>query len=227
MAKLARAKEFEPQNPCSKLEPVDVRTPGHEPWNYAFVDYDLEPEVTSPFMGTLWQSKVPISHRLHESPIRYAAVEPVPVVVDEVAFAFTVVSRSWILMHSTILQVLKVLLTAVATTKFKGTIQDTSSTTCDYCFIPVHGEPLLGVIRICYNIALNSKSPINLATSKAMLTQMINIVFRRIESDQVPISSSSSPGYTEPSSASSMQPNNGEISMDEQEDKKYHFRRCI
>ncbi|KAJ0962067.1 hypothetical protein J5N97_029895 [Dioscorea zingiberensis] len=206
MAKLARAKEFEPQNPCSKLE----RTPGHEPWNYAFVDYDSEPEVTSPFMGTLWQSKVPISHRLHESPIRYAAVEPVPVVVDEVAFASTVVSRSWILMHSTILPVLKVLLTAVASTKFR-----------------VHGEPLLGVIRICYNIALNSKSPINLATSKAMLTQMINIVFRRIESDQVPIPSSSSPGYTEPSSAISMQPNNGEISMDEQEDIKYHFRRCI
>ncbi|KAJ4951655.1 hypothetical protein NE237_028487 [Protea cynaroides] len=68
---------------------------------------------------------------------------------------------------STILQVLKVLLTAVASTKFR-----------------VHGEPLLGVIRICYNIALNSKSPINQATSKAMLTQMISIIFRRMESDQ-------------------------------------------
>ncbi|KAH8504679.1 hypothetical protein H0E87_012060 [Populus deltoides] len=67
---------------------------------------------------------------------------------------------------STILQVLKVLLTAVASTKFR-----------------VHGEPLLGVIRICYNIALHSKSPINQATSKAMLTQMINIIFRRMESD--------------------------------------------
>ncbi|KAJ0966984.1 hypothetical protein J5N97_023901 [Dioscorea zingiberensis] len=103
---------------------------------------------------------------------------------------------------STILQVLKVLLTAVASTKFR-----------------VHGEPLLGVIRICYNIALNSKSPINQATSKAMLTQMISIVFRRMESDQVPVSSSSGPGHREPSSASSMQPNNGEISMDEQEEK--------
>ncbi|KAJ0980973.1 hypothetical protein J5N97_009228 [Dioscorea zingiberensis] len=92
-AKRARAEEFEPRNhPCSKPEPVDVRTPGHEQWNYANVNYDSEPEVTSPFMGTLWQSKVPISRRLHESPIRYAAVEPVPVVVDEVAFASTVVS---------------------------------------------------------------------------------------------------------------------------------------
>ncbi|CAH9138892.1 unnamed protein product [Cuscuta epithymum] len=67
---------------------------------------------------------------------------------------------------STTLQVLKVLLTAVASTKFR-----------------VHGEPLLGVIRVCYNIALYSKSPINQATSKAMLTQMLSTVFRRIETD--------------------------------------------
>ncbi|KAI4380307.1 hypothetical protein MLD38_006512 [Melastoma candidum] len=69
---------------------------------------------------------------------------------------------------STILLVLKVLLTAVASTKFR-----------------VHGEPLLGVFRVCYNIALHSKNPINQATSKAMLTQMISIVFRRMEIDQV------------------------------------------
>ncbi|XP_059461146.1 brefeldin A-inhibited guanine nucleotide-exchange protein 5 [Corylus avellana] len=67
---------------------------------------------------------------------------------------------------STILQVLKVLLTSVASTKFR-----------------VHGEPLLGVIRVCYNIALNSKSPVNQATSKAMLTQMVSIVFRRMETE--------------------------------------------
>lgn len=68
---------------------------------------------------------------------------------------------------STTLQVLKVLLTAVASNKFR-----------------VHGEPLLAVIRVCYNIALNSKSPINQATSKAMLTQMISTTFRRMETDQ-------------------------------------------
>ncbi|XP_024177635.1 brefeldin A-inhibited guanine nucleotide-exchange protein 5 isoform X2 [Rosa chinensis] len=76
---------------------------------------------------------------------------------------------------STVLQVLKVLLTAVASTKFR-----------------VHGEPLLGVIRVCYNIALHSKSPVNQATSKAMLTQMISIIFRRMETD--PVSSSGSVG---------------------------------
>ncbi|KAL8532969.1 hypothetical protein ACS0TY_009290 [Phlomoides rotata] len=69
---------------------------------------------------------------------------------------------------STTLQVLKVLLTAVASTKMR-----------------VHGELLLAVIRVCYNIALNSKSPINQATSKAMLTQMLSIIFRRMETDGV------------------------------------------
>ncbi|XP_020551182.1 brefeldin A-inhibited guanine nucleotide-exchange protein 5 isoform X2 [Sesamum indicum] len=73
---------------------------------------------------------------------------------------------------STTLQVLKVLLTAVASTKMR-----------------VHGEPLLGVIRVCYNIALNSKSPINQATAKAMLTQMLSIIFRRMETDVVRSSS--------------------------------------
>ncbi|KAL3650082.1 Brefeldin A-inhibited guanine nucleotide-exchange protein 5 [Castilleja foliolosa] len=69
---------------------------------------------------------------------------------------------------STTLQVLKVLLTAVASVKMR-----------------VHGEPLLGVIRVCYNIALNSKSPINQATAKAMLTQMLSIILRRMETDVV------------------------------------------
>ncbi|GAA0168592.1 guanyl-nucleotide exchange factor [Lithospermum erythrorhizon] len=75
---------------------------------------------------------------------------------------------------STTLQVLKVLLTAVASAKFR-----------------VHGEPLLGVIRVCYNIALNSKSMINQATSKAMLTQMLNIVFKRMETELTHTSSCS------------------------------------
>ncbi|XP_047972872.1 brefeldin A-inhibited guanine nucleotide-exchange protein 5 [Salvia hispanica] len=69
---------------------------------------------------------------------------------------------------STTLQVLKVLLTAVASTKLR-----------------VHGELLLAVIKTCYNIALHSKSPINQATSKAMLTQMLSIIFRRMEADVV------------------------------------------
>ncbi|GFP95753.1 brefeldin a-inhibited guanine nucleotide-exchange protein 5 [Phtheirospermum japonicum] len=69
---------------------------------------------------------------------------------------------------STTLQVLKVLLSAIASTKLR-----------------VHGEPLLGVIRVCCNIALNSKSPISQVTSKAMLSQMLSIVFRHMETDVV------------------------------------------
>ncbi|KAL6516751.1 Brefeldin A-inhibited guanine nucleotide-exchange protein 5 [Orobanche hederae] len=69
---------------------------------------------------------------------------------------------------STTLQVLKVLLSAIASTKLR-----------------VHGEPLLGVVRVCCNIALNSKNPISQATSKAMLTQMLSIVFRHVETNLV------------------------------------------
>ncbi|MBA0865974.1 hypothetical protein Goshw_016788 [Gossypium schwendimanii] len=90
---------------------------------------------------------------------------------------------------STILQVLKVLLTAVASTKFR-----------------VHGEPLLGIIRVCYNITLHSKSPITQATSKAMLTQMISILFRRMETDVVPTSSGSA-DHTEAASSSDQNDN--------------------
>ncbi|KAK7291769.1 hypothetical protein RIF29_07169 [Crotalaria pallida] len=105
---------------------------------------------------------------------------------------------------STILQVLKVLLTAVASSKFR-----------------VHGESLLGVIRVCYNIALNSKSPINQATSKAMLTQMISITFRRMETDPVETSSGSG-GHTITKAASSENLNtkSDEISIGDSNEKE-------
>ncbi|CAN1217020.1 Brefeldin A-inhibited guanine nucleotide-exchange protein 5 [Linum perenne] len=104
---------------------------------------------------------------------------------------------------STILQVLKVLLTAVASTKFR-----------------VHREPLLGVIRICYNIALHSKSPVNQATSKAMLTQMISIVFRRMETDpQIQVSASSSSGNQESTSAARSDMKVDEISSPDQNEE--------
>ncbi|XP_024402161.1 brefeldin A-inhibited guanine nucleotide-exchange protein 5 isoform X2 [Physcomitrium patens] len=67
---------------------------------------------------------------------------------------------------SLVLQVIKVLLTAVASPTFQ-----------------VRGECFLTAIRTCYNIVLNSKNPVNQATARATLTQMINIVLRRMESD--------------------------------------------
>ena len=62
------------------------------------------------------------------------------------------------------LQVIKALLTAV------------TCTTCD-----VHGTSLLLAVRACYHIHLVSKNAVNKATAKATLTQMLNIVFQRME----------------------------------------------
>ena len=62
------------------------------------------------------------------------------------------------------LQVIKALLTAV------------TCSTCD-----VHGTSLLLAVRACYHIHLVSKNAVNKATAKATLTQMLNIVFQRME----------------------------------------------
>lgn len=62
------------------------------------------------------------------------------------------------------LRVLKGLLTAV-----------TSSA------VHVHGQALLLAVRTCYNVFLMSRSEVNQTTAKASLTQMLNIVFQRME----------------------------------------------
>jgi brefeldin A-inhibited guanine nucleotide-exchange protein len=62
------------------------------------------------------------------------------------------------------LQVIKALLTAV---------------TCSTC--EVHEASLLLAVRTCYSIHLVSKSTVNRTTAKATLTQMLNIVFQRME----------------------------------------------
>eukprot|EP01018_Ginkgo_biloba_P026874 Gb_07642 [translate_table: standard] len=112
-------------------------------------------------------------------------------------------------LDSTVLQVLKVLLTAVASTKFR-----------------VHGECLLSSIRTCYNIALNSKSAINQATAKAMLTQMISIVFKRMESEELqrnstPLSTSNlSPPPPPSASGSPVQDSNSKLELPKQESQE-------
>ena len=64
------------------------------------------------------------------------------------------------------LKVLKGLLTAV-----------TSSV------VHVHGQALLLAVRTCYNVFLmsSSRNDVNQMTAKASLTQMLNIVFQRME----------------------------------------------
>ncbi|KAL3151970.1 hypothetical protein ABBQ32_001093 [Trebouxia sp. C0010 RCD-2024] len=53
--------------------------------------------------------------------------------------------------------------------------------------VHVHGQALLLAVRTCYNIFLMSRSEVNQTTAKASLTQMLNVVFQRMEagSEQV------------------------------------------
>ncbi|KAJ3333063.1 Brefeldin A-inhibited guanine nucleotide-exchange protein 2 [Blyttiomyces sp. JEL0837] len=62
------------------------------------------------------------------------------------------------------LQVIKVLLTAIP------------STACE-----VHGVSLLKALQTCFNIHIYSRNLTNQATAKASLTQMVNLVFSRME----------------------------------------------
>lgn len=55
----------------------------------------------------------------------------------------------------------------------------TAITSCD-----VHGKILHLAIKTCFNIHLVSKSVINQQTAKAALTQMLNIIFHKMESRQ-------------------------------------------
>eukprot|EP00211_Chloroparvula_japonica_P000492 CAMPEP_0119126116 /NCGR_PEP_ID=MMETSP1310-20130426/5159_1 /TAXON_ID=464262 /ORGANISM="Genus nov. species nov., Strain RCC2339" /LENGTH=1764 /DNA_ID=CAMNT_0007116253 /DNA_START=14 /DNA_END=5308 /DNA_ORIENTATION=- len=45
----------------------------------------------------------------------------------------------------------------------------------------VHAEILMTAVRTCYNIYLMSRNQVNQTTSKATLTQMLNIIFARLE----------------------------------------------
>ena len=46
-------------------------------------------------------------------------------------------------------------------------------------------QALLLAVRTCYNINLMSRSEVNQTTAKASLTQMLNVVFQRMESDSL------------------------------------------
>ncbi|BFY99374.1 hypothetical protein BsWGS_02414 [Bradybaena similaris] len=62
------------------------------------------------------------------------------------------------------LQIIKALLTVV------------TSTTCE-----IHEGTVLQTVRTCYNIYLASRSLVNRMTAKATLTQMLNVIFSRME----------------------------------------------
>jgi len=49
----------------------------------------------------------------------------------------------------------------------------------------IHDGTVLLAVRTCYNIYLASKNLTNQATAKATLTQMLNVIFARMESQAV------------------------------------------
>eukprot|EP00879_Flechtneria_rotunda_P009955 GHRR01010411.1.p1 GENE.GHRR01010411.1~~GHRR01010411.1.p1 ORF type:complete len:1258 (+),score=566.72 GHRR01010411.1:286-4059(+) len=51
----------------------------------------------------------------------------------------------------------------------------------------LHGQALLLAVRTCYNIHLMSRSEVNQTTAKATLTQMLNVVFQRMEAASIKI----------------------------------------
>lgn len=55
----------------------------------------------------------------------------------------------------------------------------------------IHGQALLLAVRTCYNIHLMSRSEVNQTTAKAALTQMLNVVFQRMEAGSVRVAVSS------------------------------------
>ena len=51
--------------------------------------------------------------------------------------------------------------------------------------IEIHEGTVLQPVRTCYNIYLASKNLINQNTAKATLTQMLNVIFARMENQAV------------------------------------------
>jgi len=49
----------------------------------------------------------------------------------------------------------------------------------------IHEGTILLAVRTCYNIYLASKNLINQTTAKATLTQMLNVIFARMENQAV------------------------------------------
>lgn len=75
-----------------------------------------------------------------------------------------IISSLYLYRDATLFQVMKVLLMAL---------------TSQHC--QVHESSLLQAVRACFQIHLITKSQVNKTTAKAALTQMLSIVFQRME----------------------------------------------
>uniref|UniRef100_A0A4W4GEZ9 SEC7 domain-containing protein n=1 Tax=Electrophorus electricus TaxID=8005 RepID=A0A4W4GEZ9_ELEEL len=89
------------------------------------------------------------------------------------------------------LQIIKALLTAVTSPH-----------------IEIHEGTVLLTVRTCYNIYLASRNLINQTTAKATLTQMLNVIFTRMENQAVSIDAHCTPSWAScPLDINTMPPN--------------------
>lgn len=65
---------------------------------------------------------------------------------------------------------------------FKALLTVVTSQACE-----VHEGSILLAVRTCYNIYLASRNLINQTTARATLTQMLNVIFARMEAQAVSI----------------------------------------
>lgn len=91
-----------------------------------------------------------------------------PILVENVDFFFFFLMNSYHLFFLTVLVHPQALLTAVTSQN-----------------IEIHEGTVLQAVRTCYNIYLASKNLINQTTAKATLTQMLNVIFARMENQAV------------------------------------------
>lgn len=68
----------------------------------------------------------------------------------------------------------------VVLVKFQALLTVTTSQ-----YVSIHEGTVLVAVRTCYNIFLASRDMNNQVTAKAALTQMINIIFTRMENQAV------------------------------------------
>ncbi|CAK8690782.1 unnamed protein product [Clavelina lepadiformis] len=112
------------------------------------------------------------------------------------------------------LQIIKVLLTAV------------TSNNCE-----IHEGTLLQAVRTCYNIYLASRNTVNQTTARATLTQMLNVIFSRMEAqaeyDQCLAKKFEEQNEHLKDTEEKLSEQNGELEQDEAPESDQHHTKLI
>lgn len=91
--------------------------------------------------------------------------------------------------------------------------------------VEVHEVTILLAVRTCYNIFLASKNLINQTTARATLTQMLNVIFTRMENQaleaevEAEIQSSQNLNEKEDKSVKSLKLENGDLTATKPEEE--------